>query len=93
MRAHPTVCVQVDHISDITDWESVIARGLFEELHRDEAAAAQRLIEQRFVTRMGGTSIERAHGTGGWSNHPPTWQDAIHYRITLTAKSGRFEHP
>jgi nitroimidazol reductase NimA-like FMN-containing flavoprotein (pyridoxamine 5'-phosphate oxidase superfamily) len=93
MRAHPTVCVQVDHISGITEWESVIAWGLFEELHGDEALAARRLIEDRFAPQLGGTPIERAHGMGGWGSHPSTWQDAMLYRITLTTKSGRFERP
>lgn len=93
MRAHPTVCVQVDHITGIVEWESVIAWGLFEELQGEEAAAARRLIEGRFVTRMGGTPIERAHGMGGWDGRPPSWQEAVLYRVTLTTKSGRFEHP
>jgi uncharacterized protein len=93
MRAHPTVCVQVERITDITDWESVIAWGRFEELHGEEAATARHLIEQQFMPRLGGMPIEQAHGMGGWGNHPPTWQESVLYRITLTAKSGRFEQP
>jgi nitroimidazol reductase NimA-like FMN-containing flavoprotein (pyridoxamine 5'-phosphate oxidase superfamily) len=93
MRAHPNVCVQVERITNITDWESVIAWGMFEELHGDEAAQARQLLEDRFAPRLGGTPIERAHGMGGWDGHPPSWPDAILYRVTLTTKSGRFEHP
>jgi nitroimidazol reductase NimA-like FMN-containing flavoprotein (pyridoxamine 5'-phosphate oxidase superfamily) len=91
MRAHPTVCVQVDHITGIIEWKSVIAWGTFEELHGEEARAARRLIEDRFGTRMGGTPIEGAHGMGGWDGRPPSWQEAVLYQITLTTKSGRFE--
>jgi len=39
MRAHPLVCVQVERIQEITDWQSVIAWGTFEEL---TGAAAER---------------------------------------------------
>lgn len=93
MRANPTVCLQVERITDITDWQSVIAWGTFEELSGDDAEKARRLIEDRFAPRMGGAPLEHVHGMGGWGNHPPTWQDAVLYQITLTTKSGRFERP
>lgn len=93
MRAHPTVCLQVDRIEDSVNWESVIAWGRFEELHGDDAARAKELFSGRFTPLLGGAPIERVHGMGGWASHPPTWQDAVIYRITLTAKTGRFERP
>src|SRR5207249_11652316 len=33
MRANPEVCFEVDHIDDLTNWQSVIAWGSFEELY------------------------------------------------------------
>ncbi len=93
MRAHPTVCLQVDQIEDITNWQSVIAWGTFEELHGDDAERAKNLLIGRFTPLLGGAPIQRAHGMGGWGSHPPTWQDAVLYRITLTTKTGRFENP
>jgi nitroimidazol reductase NimA-like FMN-containing flavoprotein (pyridoxamine 5'-phosphate oxidase superfamily) len=91
MRAHPMVCVQVEQITGMTEWESVVAWGMFEELHGEEATRARRLIEQRFAPQMGGTPLEKAHGMSGWNGHPPTWQDAVIYRIMLTTKAGRYE--
>ena len=93
MRAHPTVCLQVDQIEDITKWQSVIAWGTFEELHGDDAERAKNLLIGRFTPLLGGAPIQRAHGMGGWGSHPPTWQDAVLYRITLTEKTGRHETP
>lgn len=93
MRAHPTVCIQVDRIEGNTNWQSVIAWGTFEELHGDAAERAKSLFVSRFTPLLGGTPIQYAHGMGGWANHPPTWQDAVLYQITLTAKTGRFETP
>jgi hypothetical protein len=89
MRAHPTVCFQVDHIEDISNWQSVITWGTFEELYGDDAANATALIVSRFTPLLGGAPIQRAHGMGGWGSHPPTWHDAVLYRITLTTKTGR----
>lgn len=93
MRAHPTVCLQVDRIENITNWQSVIAWGMFEELHGSEREKAQALLIGRFTPLLGGAPIQHAHGMGGWAGHPPTWHDAVLYRITLTAKTGRFETP
>lgn len=93
MRAHPTVCLQVDRITDIINWQSVIAWGTFEELHGNDAETARNIIVGRLTPLLGGGTIQRSHGMGGWGSHLPTWQDAVLYRITLTAKSGRFENP
>jgi len=91
MRDHPAVCLQVDHIEGITEWQSVIALGTFEELHEEDAERAKEIIANRFLPLLGGRPLERAHGMAGWGSHPPTWRDAVLYRITLTTKSGRFE--
>jgi uncharacterized protein len=92
MRAHPTICLQVEQIEGITNWQSVIAWGTYEELRGDDAAKAQEFFAGRFTPLLGGAPIQHAHGMGGWGSHPPTWQDAVLYRITLTTKTGRFEH-
>ena len=34
MRAHPRICLQVDHIDDDFNWRSAIAFGRFEEIER-----------------------------------------------------------
>ena len=33
MRAHPQVCVEVEHVDNLSNWRSVIAWGTFEECH------------------------------------------------------------
>jgi hypothetical protein len=93
MRAHPTVCLQVDRIDDTTNWQSVIAWGTFEELYGQDAERARDFIVGQFTPLLGGGTIQRSHGMAGWGSHPPTWQDAVLYRITLTGKTGRYEKP
>ena len=84
---------QVDQIEGIANWQSVVAWGTFEELHGDDAEKAQQMMTDRFTPLLGGTPIQGAHGMGGWGSHPPTWPDAVLYRITLTTKTGRYKTP
>jgi nitroimidazol reductase NimA-like FMN-containing flavoprotein (pyridoxamine 5'-phosphate oxidase superfamily) len=85
MRARPLVCVQVERIDGITNWQSVVAWGTFEELAGPEAAEAQQHFASRFLPLLGGAPIQRAHGMERWGG--------VLYRIALTTKSGRCETP
>ena len=37
MRKNPTVCFETDWIQDLSNWKSVIAHGIYEELDKSEA--------------------------------------------------------
>ncbi len=51
MRENPKVCVQVDEVTNRSDWVSVIANGEYEELveprYSDERDHARKLLEKR----------------------------------------------
>ena len=51
MRANPKVCVEVDEIASQSDWVSVVASGLYEELPEpqfvDERAHARDLLQRK----------------------------------------------
>jgi len=51
MRANPKVCIQVDEIANQSQWVSVIANGIFEELpepqYSTERAHARSLLQKR----------------------------------------------
>jgi len=49
MRKHPDVCIQVEEITDLFHWKSVIAWGRYEELEGDQAAQASRILLQSVV--------------------------------------------
>lgn len=51
----------MDHIENITHWQSIIAWGTFEELSGDDAKKATDLIVGRFTPILGGTLIQRSH--------------------------------
>ena len=90
MRQNPFVCVEVDRIDDMANWESVVAWGRYEELSGEAAAAAiERLVAHLQPLVTSETSVP-PHGR-------PTARDGegasavVVYRIRLEEKTGRFE--
>ena len=87
MRAMPEVCFEVEDVRGLSDWRSVIARGMFEELHGDEARTALDLLAGRFAPL--GTRPEP--GTPPPSHGYSTRMPPVLFRIRLLSTTGRFE--
>lgn len=83
MRAHPEVCVEVEHVDDLSNWRSVIAWGTFEECSGDDWQAGMALLVERIMPLLTFPPHQKPDPQG-----PKT---GIVYRIKLTSKSGRFE--
>jgi hypothetical protein len=92
MRLNPSVCFEVDEITNNTSWKSVIAWGTYQEITGER----ERLDAMKiFVSRMLKLKIST-------TAHPPEMaEQRIHeqhgsvkpviYRILLAEKTGRFE--
>ena len=87
MRATPEVCFEVEDVRGPSDWRSVIAWGMFEELHGDEARTALDLLASRFAPL--GTRPEP--GTPPPSHGHSTSMPPVLFRIRLLSTTGRFE--
>jgi len=91
MQSNPEVCLQVDHIQNLSNWQSVIVWGTFEVLEGDAAVQAAQLLMQRGLALI--ASGPSFHRVGTIEQHRT---DALHqhiaiYRIHITEKTGRFE--
>jgi nitroimidazol reductase NimA-like FMN-containing flavoprotein (pyridoxamine 5'-phosphate oxidase superfamily) len=87
MRANPRVCVQVDAVSGMTDWRSVVGWGDFEELAGDEARAALRALVARLLPP--GAAADDADPFC-----PPGLEDrVVLFRVKLAERSGRAARP
>lgn len=86
MRKNPRVCVEVEEVHALFDWKSVIAWGVFEELHGDEAAYGMRTLIKKIVA-------ERADGKASELelDFDALFEDAVIYRIRIYKTTGRFE--
>jgi hypothetical protein len=92
MRANPHVCFQVDQRENLANWRSVVAWGVYEELHGKEALDALQILVARLMPLVtsetfglpGHLSLASAKPV---ADAPKT----VIYRIRLTERTGRFE--
>jgi nitroimidazol reductase NimA-like FMN-containing flavoprotein (pyridoxamine 5'-phosphate oxidase superfamily) len=93
LRQNPECCFEVDEMKSISNWQSVIAWGIYEELEGNSAdQAMEKLVskllplmpsETSHAGRMGPISSKRTSTLN--ANSP------IVYRILLKEMSGRYE--
>jgi uncharacterized protein len=85
LRANPDVCFEVDHVEGLTNWQSVITWGRFEELHDAEADRAVRLLADRIRPLVADNERQLAEARGEAREE----QRPVVYRISLTECTGR----
>lgn len=84
MRADPQVCVEVEHVDDMSNWRSVIAWGTFEECSGDDWDAGLALLVARIMPLLKFPPHQS----------PPdlsALRRGSVYRIRLGDKTGRYE--
>jgi nitroimidazol reductase NimA-like FMN-containing flavoprotein (pyridoxamine 5'-phosphate oxidase superfamily) len=91
MRRNPNICFQVDHITDMSNWKSVIAWGEFEELTDNvERTKALKILINRKLPALSGVmtkfSSDWPFATENLNSIP-----GVVFRIYLSEKTGRFE--
>lgn len=89
MRDNPEVCFEVEQVSHLLDWRSVIVWGRFEELSGEDALKAMRLLIQRLGPRMPAGSGDGPHSSPEGAEHSARMP--VLYRIRLREKTGRYE--
>ncbi|HEU4573805.1 MAG TPA: pyridoxamine 5'-phosphate oxidase family protein [Chitinophagaceae bacterium] len=91
MRKNPQVCFEVERVENMTNWQSVLIQGKFEELKGDDAEIALQQLMNRVLPLM---ISETAHPVDpGSSNNRRQNRSfaAIIFRIRIKEKTGRFE--
>jgi nitroimidazol reductase NimA-like FMN-containing flavoprotein (pyridoxamine 5'-phosphate oxidase superfamily) len=92
MRKNSNVCFEVDNITDMSNWKSVIAWGKFEELtdkeERDKALKA--LINRHLPLKSSATT--HLGNTWPFSENDTEEIKGIVFRIAISKKTGRFEY-
>lgn len=89
MRLNPEVCIEVDHMENLGNWQSVIAWGRYEELSAVDSLIAMRFMIDRFRPLMTSATTFPSHGLPELATLMGS--RAIFFRIRLEEKTGRFE--
>lgn len=94
MRENPELCFEVDRRTGLSDWQSVIAWGTFEEVEGREATRVMDLLLDRLLPLLAseGAPATRDDARESLGAGAPVERLAI-YRIRLHERTGRFEKP
>ena len=91
MRNNAKVCFQVDKMSDLSNWQSVVVSGKFQELKGEKAALARNYLCNHVMTLMTSAAIHpHEHEVNGVIDDSNRIKP-IMYRIKIKEKKGRFE--
>jgi nitroimidazol reductase NimA-like FMN-containing flavoprotein (pyridoxamine 5'-phosphate oxidase superfamily) len=93
LRKNPNVCFEVDIANDISNWQSAVIYGQFEELEKEDAEEARILLFNKAMPLMTKSSIHmHEHDEGeGHELSDKRRVKPIMFRIKINEKSGRFE--
>jgi uncharacterized protein len=90
MREGPSVCVEVDHMDDMANWQSVIAWGNYEELSGEAAANALERLATRLAPLVKSQTSVPSHGDAA-GHGTEAARGLVVFRIRLHERTGRFE--
>ena len=91
MRKNPRVCFEVDVMSGMTNWQSVIITGTFCELKGKKADKAREYLFEHVMPLMTSSSIHSHEHEVDDEVDDSNRVKPVMYRIKIKEKSGRFE--
>jgi nitroimidazol reductase NimA-like FMN-containing flavoprotein (pyridoxamine 5'-phosphate oxidase superfamily) len=93
LRKNPNVCFEVDIANDISNWQSAVVFGQFEELEKEEMEEARTLLTNKVMPLLTSSSIHlHEHDEGkGHELSDEGRIKPIMFRIKINEKCGRFE--
>lgn len=91
MRKNPHVCFEVDTLTNLTNWKSVMLWGDYEEMKsEDEKAHTLSILKDRIMPLLASETMRPAERLP--SPHPHNaGVKAIAFRIRIHEKTGRYE--
>ena len=91
LRKNPNVCFEVDRLTDMRNWQSVIVYGKFEELKAKEAEKARAILFDRVFPLMTSSTIHSFEHEVTGEVDDSTRIKHVMYRIKIERMTGRFE--
>jgi uncharacterized protein len=91
LRKNPSVCFEVDMMTDMRNWQSVLVYGKFEELEEEEAQKARDVLFGRVFSLMTSSTIHSYGHEETGKVDDKTRVKQVMYRIKIKKVTGRFE--
>ena len=91
LRKNPNVCFEVDTMTNMANWQSVIVRGTFEELKEKDAENARTILKNRVFPMMTSATIDGEQHEVESELDDSNRLKRVMYRISIAQKTGRFE--
>jgi nitroimidazol reductase NimA-like FMN-containing flavoprotein (pyridoxamine 5'-phosphate oxidase superfamily) len=91
LRKNNNVCLEVDMMTDMRHWQSVIVYGKFEELKNKEAEKARQILFENVFPLMTSSTVHAyGHEVSSKVDDSTRIKDVM-YRIKVKKITGRFE--
>lgn len=91
LRNNTQVCFEVDTMTDMRNWKSVIVYGRFEELIGEEEESARKVLFDRVLTLMTSSTIHPHEHQVSTEVEDTNRVKPVMYRIHISEMTGRFE--
>jgi len=91
LRKNPNVCFELDIMTDMRNWQSVIVYGEFEELNDKEAGKARTILFEHVFPLLTSSTIHSFEHEVTEKVNDTTRIKYIMYRIKIKEVTGRFE--
>jgi len=91
MRSNPSVCFEVEVISDMANWKTVLCTGEFEEIiNQEQRSQALQYLADRLLPIV---SSETTHLFPNWPFPPSNLNEikGVVFKINITSITGRYE--
>ena len=91
LRKNPNVCFEVDVMSDMRNWQSVVITGKFEELKNESAKKARQIFLDRVFPLSTSSTIHSHEHNVKSKIDDSTRVKYVMFKIKIKKMTGRFE--
>ena len=91
LRKNPNVCFEVDVMTDMRNWQSVLVYGKFEELKNKEAEKARNILFDNVFPLLTSSTVHPFGHEVTQKVNDSTRIKFVVYRIKIKKMTGRFE--
>lgn len=91
MRKNPNVCVEIDIVTDMRNWQYVVVYGVFKELKKEEAEEARKIFLSSVYPLETKSTVHSFEHTVNYNVDDSTRIKSTMYKIKIKKIIGRFE--